>query len=243
MSRWVSLNQAFAVGGVAGLLLQITANGGRSWVLRARVGRKRKEYGLGPYPEIALSIARNRARSLKEKIRSGVDPVEERKALRSALLAEQRRGLSFDDAVDRYLNAKLDEFSNPKHRQQWRNTLKTYAVPELGSLLVQDITVQDVLRVLQPIWFDKTETASRVRGRIEAVLNWATVPGHREGDNPARWAGNLKELLPAPSKIAKETNHPALQIDDVPRWLGRLRTMEGMGRYALEFALLTASRS
>jgi len=102
---------------------------------------------------------------------------------------------------------------------------------------------QDIRRVLQPIWHEKTVTAKRVRGRVEAVLNWATVSGHREGDNPARWAGNLKELLPAPSKIAKETNHPALQIDDVSRWLTNLRAMDGMGRYALEFALLTASRS
>jgi integrase len=236
-------NQTLAVGGVAGLLMQLTPNGGRSWLLRTSVGGKRKEYGLGSFPEITLSVARDRARATKEQIRDGVDPIEERKAKKSALLAEQRRGLSFDDAVDRYLDAKLDEFSNPKHRQQWRNTLKTYAVPALGNMLVQDIAVQDILRVLQPIWHEKTETASRVRGRVEAVLNWATVSGHREGDNPARWAGNLKELLPAPSKIAKEENHPALQIDDVPRWLSCLRTMDGMGRYALEFTLLTASRS
>ena len=236
-------NHNVAVGGVTGLNLQITPGGSRSWLLRTSVGTKRREFGLGSYPEIALSVARDRARELRAKIREGVDPVEERKAKKSALLAEQRRGLSFEEAVDKYLDAKLDEFSNAKHRQQWRNTLKTYAVPELGNMLVQDMTVGDVLRVLQPIWHAKTETASRVRGRIEAVLSWATVSGHREGDNPARWAGNLKELLPAPSKIAKEKNHPALQIDDVPRWLQRLRQMEGMGRYALEFALLTASRS
>ncbi|MEP3895671.1 MAG: integrase arm-type DNA-binding domain-containing protein [Litorimonas sp.] len=236
-------NHTVAVGGVSGLLLQITTNGGRSWLLRTLVGGKRKEYGLGSFPEITLAVARDRARELKEMIRDGVDPIEARKAKKSALIAEQRRGLTFEGAVDKYLDAKLDEFSNPKHRQQWRNTLKTYAVPALGNMLVQDITVQDMRRVLQPIWHEKTVTAKRVRGRIEAVLNWATVSGHREGDNPARWAGNLKELLPAPSKIAKETNHPALQIDDVPRWLISLRAMDGMGRYALEFALLTASRS
>ena len=109
-------------------------------------------------------------------------------------------------------------------------------------MLVQDITAQDVLRVLQPIWADKTETASRVRGRIEAVA-WATVAGHRTGDNPARWAGNLKELLPAPSKVAKEGNHPALSIDDAPRWFAALRTREGFGARALEFLALTATRS
>jgi integrase len=232
-----------AVGGVGGLTMQITPNGYKSWLLRTSIGKKRPEYGLGSYPEISLSVARDRAREIKEKLREGIDPIAERKAAKSELEKQLLRNLSFKDAVDRYLNAKLDEYSNPKHRQQWRNTLKTYAVPVLGSLLVQDIKVPDVLRVLKPIWYEKTETASRLRGRIEAVLSWATVEGYREGDNPARWAGNLKEALPAPSKIAKETNHPALQIDDVPSWLTRLRQMDGMGRYALEFALLTASRS
>ncbi|UWR84921.1 tyrosine-type recombinase/integrase [Phaeobacter inhibens] len=236
-------NHTVAVGGVSGLLLQITPNAGRSWVLRVTVGNKRREFGLGSYPEIALSTARDRARDLKEKVREGIDPMEERKAKRSALIAEQRRGLTFEAAIAKFLSAKLDQFSNPKHRQQWTNTLRTYAQPELGDMLVQDITVRDVLRALNPIWHTKTETASRVRGRIEAVLSWATVAGHREGDNPARWSGNLSELLPAPSKIAKETNHPALQIDDVARWLAALREMKGMARYALEFALLTAVRS
>ncbi|HHG89434.1 MAG TPA: DUF4102 domain-containing protein [Devosia sp.] len=236
-------NYTVAVGGVAGLMLQITPSGAKSWLLRTKVGMKRREFGLGGYPEIALATARDRARDLKEKIRDGIDPIQERKEKKAALIAAQRRGLTFSEAVDKYLRAKLDQYKNAKHRQQWRNTLLTYAVPELGSMLVQEITPQDVLRVLQPIWIDKTETASRVRGRIEAVLSWATVSGHRTGDNPARWAGNLKELLPAPSKVAKEGHHPALQIDDVQRWLASAREMDGIGRYALEFALLTATRS
>ncbi|MEL6735962.1 MAG: tyrosine-type recombinase/integrase [Pseudomonadota bacterium] len=242
---------SIAVGGIGGLLLQFRRTNDtagneiytRSWVLRASASGKRREFGLGSYPDVSLADAKEKAREFKAKIRNGIDPIEERKAQRSALVAEQLRSLTFATAVDRYLDAKLDEYENPKHRQQWRNTLKSYAIPALGNMLVQDITVQDVLRALQPIWHTKTETASRVRGRVEAVLNWATVSGHRTGDNPARWAGNLKELLPAPSKIAKETNHPALQIDDVPSWLNRLRQMDGMGRYALEFSLLTASRS
>jgi integrase len=151
--------------------------------------------------------------------------------------------MTFSDAMDRCLAAKLDAFRNPKHRQQWRNTLDSYAIPELGKMLVQDIEVRDVLRVLEPIWKDRTETASRLRGRIEAVLSWATVKGHRAGDNPARWAGNLKELLPAPSKVAKEGNQPALTIDDAPRWFAALKGRDGMGARALEFLSLTASRS
>src|SRR5690606_24390355 len=114
------------------------------------------------------------------------DPIEERKVARVALATAQKRGLRFAEATDKCLAAKLDAFKNPKHRDQWRNTLQTYAMPELGAMLVNEITVQDVLRVLEPIWQTKTETASRLRGRIEAVLSWATVSGHRVGDNPAR---------------------------------------------------------
>lgn len=236
-------NCTYAVGGVSGLLLQITPNGGRTWLLRIAVGAKRREIGLGGFPDVTLSQARDRARAAKEQIRQGIDPVEERRANRAALILAQSRGLTFDDAVDRYLTAKLDAFSNAKHRDQWRNTLVTYAVPLLGPMMVDEIEVQDVLRVLHPIWQAKTETASRVRGRIEAVLSWATVSGHRTGDNPARWAGNLKELLPTPEKIAKTVNQPALQVADAPRWFADLRQRDGFGNRALEFAALTACRS
>ena len=236
-------NVLVSVGGVPGLHMQITPNGGRSWVLRAKVGTMRRDIGLGGFPGVTLSQARGKARDARAMIESGVDPVEERKAAKAALVAMQRRGLTFDLAVDRCLAAKLDAFSNAKHRQQWENTLATYASPEMGKMLVQDITTQDVLRALQPIWADKTETAKRLRGRIEAVLSWATVAGHRTGDNPARWAGNLKELLPAPSRVATEGNHPALALDDAPRWFAALQTREGFGARALEFLTLTATRS
>ena len=236
-------NVLFSVGGVTGLYLQITPKGGRSWVLRIKVGSLRRDIGLGGFPTVTLSQARDKARDARDKIERGIDPVEERKATKAALIAAQRRGLTFVDAVDKALAAKLDAFKNPKHRQQWENTLATYVTPDLGKMLVQDITTQDVLRVLQPIWATKTETASRVRGRIEAVLSWATVAGHRTGDNPARWAGNLKELLPPPSKVANESNHPALTLDDAPRWFAALQAREGFGARALEFAALTATRS
>lgn len=235
-------NVTFAVGGVAGLLLQVTSINGKSWLLRTTVGVQRREFGLGPYPEVSLSQARDKAREIKERIRQGIDPAAEREAARKALIASQRR-MTFADAVDGALEARLDSFKNAKHRDQWRSTLTTYAIPVLGEMTVDEITVQDVLRVLEPIWSSKTETASRLRGRIEAVLTWATVAGHRKGDNPARWAGNLKELLPAASKVAKKGNHPALQIDDAPRWFAALREREGTGARALEFAALTAARS
>ena len=236
-------NHLFSVGGVPGLHLQITPGDGRSWVLRAKVGTLRRDIGLGGFPGVTLSQARDKAREARDKIERGIDPVEERKATKAALVAAQRRGLTFADAVDKALAAKLDAFKNAKHRQQWENTLATYASPDLGKMLVQDISTQDVLRVLHPLWIDKTETASRLRGRIEAVLSWATVAGHRTGDNPARWAGNLKELLPPPSKVATEGNHPALALDDAADWFSALQTREGFGARALEFLTLTAARS
>jgi len=236
-------NAMFAVGGVPGLHLQITSKAGRSWVLRAKVGSKRRDFGLGGFPAVTLAQARDKAREMRLKIEKGTDPIEERKAAQAALETAQRRGLTFAEAVGKALANKLNAFKNPKHRQQWENTLAIYATPELGKMLVEDISTQDVLRVLQPIWTTKTETASRLRSRIEAVLSWATVAGHRTGDNPARWAGNLKELLPAPSKITKEMHHPALALDDAPRWFMALQGRDGFGARALEFAALTATRS
>ena len=236
-------NAMCPVGGVAGLYLQVTPSGGKTWILRVRIGARRRDIGLGGFPTVTLSQARDKARETRAKIEAGVDPVEERKARKAALAAAQRKALTFEAAVEKYLAAKLDAFRNEKHRKQWRSTLETYALPELGAMPVDEIDVTAVLRVLEPIWQTKTETASRLRGRIEAVLSWATVSGHRTGDNPARWAGNLKELLPAPSKVAKEGNHPALALDDAGRWFADLRKREGFGARALEFAALTAARS
>jgi integrase len=161
-------------------------------------------------------------------------------------LADKRKAretMTFAQAVEKYLAAKLDEFRNEKHRKQWRATLDGYAVPVLGRKDVAEITVQDVLRVLEPIWQTKTETASRLRGRIESVLSWATVAGYRTGDNPARWKANLSEILPKPAKVAKSDNQPALAQGDVARWWAELVQRDGMSARALEFLTLTAARS
>lgn len=248
-------NEMVAVGGVAGLYLQLTPKGGKSWLLRTTVGMKRRDIGLGGFPTVTLAQAREKARDARAKIEAGVDPVEERKEAKRHLIAAQRRNLSFKDAVDKALTAKLEAFKNPKHRDQWRNTLTQYAMPELGSFSVDEIDTAAILRVLMqevkdkhgevegPLWHVRTETAGKLRGRIEAVLSWATVAGHRTGDNPARWAGNLKELLPAPNKISTEANHPALSLDDASRWFADLRQRGGFGARALEFVALTAARS
>jgi integrase len=161
----------------------------------------------------------------------------------AALMVTQKRGMTFERAMEKYLVGKLAEFDNEKHRKQWRATLDRYAVPELGVMLVDDITVQDIQRVLEPIWMTKTETASRLRGRVEAVLAWAAVSGHRSGENPARWRGNLDAVLPKPSKVAKVVHHPALSLADASHWLADLRTRHGSATRALEFMVLTAARS
>jgi hypothetical protein len=163
--------------------------------------------------------------------------------VKAALVAAQRRGLTFDKAVEKCLACQAGRLQERQAPPAMGKHPCRLCHPELGKMLVQDITTQDVLRVLQPLWMDKTETASRLRGRIEAVLSWATVAGHRTGDNPARWAGNLKELLPPPSKVANEGNHPALALDDAPAGLPPCRPAKGSARGRWSLLALTATRS
>ena len=218
-----------------GLVLRVAKNGARQWVQRITIRGKRREIGLGSPPAVPLATARRLALENRRAAVLGGDPLAEKR--------EAREGMPFAEAVDRYLAAKLSEFRNDKHRKQWRSTLDRYAAPVLGAKLVSEITVQDVLRVLEPIWQGKTETASRLRGRVESVLSWATVAGHRKGDNPARWKGNLSEILPKPAKLGKGENQPALALGDVPRWWDDLAKREGMAARALQFLALTAARS
>lgn len=228
---------------MAGLYLQVVDTGARTWLLRATMGGKRRDMGLGGYPDVTLAQAREKARAARGKVEQGIDPIEERRQARSALAAARASTKTFEDCVTAFMKAKESEWRNPKHRQQWQNTLDTYAGPVMGSLMVGDIELAHVLKVLEPIWHEKTETATRVRGRIEQVLDWATVRGYRKGENPARWKGHLDHLLAKPSKIADVEHHAAVPIDDVGEFLVRLRSMDGMGARALEFAILTAARS
>ncbi len=231
------------VGGVAGLALQVLPSGGRSWVLRARVGNKRRDMGLGGFPDVPLAQAREAARVARAKIRGGVDPIEEARTARAMLRLAQANAVSFRSAAAAYIETHGPGWANAKHAQQWTNTLTTHAYPHIGDILVRDIGLPHVLSVLEPIWRTKTETASRVRSRVESVLDWATTKGYREGLNPARWKGHLDNLLPAPSKIAKEKHHPALSVPDAGAFMAALRTHGGMGARALEFGILTAARS
>lgn len=227
-----------SVGGVAGLHLQIRGEA-KSWILRAKIGDRRRDIGLGGFPDVTLAEARDKARAMRAKIESGIDPVEDRRAAKAALSAV----LTFDECARRLIESRSAEWKNPKHRAQWAATLDTYASPVIGRTPVDKIELRHVVDVLQPIWITKTETASRLRGRIESVLAWASVSGYRSGDNPARWKGNLDHVLPKPGKVRKVKHHAALPFDAMPEFMTRLRGMEGMGARALEFAILTAVRS
>lgn len=232
-----------AVGGVSGLYLQVLPSGSRSWVLRVMVGGRRRDMGLGGFPDVTLAGAREAARRARDKIDEGIDPIEDRRARKSALRAETAKVVTFKQATEAYLEAHGDSWRNAKHRQQWANTLETYAYPHMGSLSVRDIEVAHVLAALEPIWKTRTETATRLRGRIERILGWATSRGHREGLNPARWRDHLDQQLAAPNRIAKAKHHPALPVSDIGDFMPRLRASAGTGAQALEFLILTATRS
>lgn len=232
-----------AVGGVAGLYLQVTHTGARSWVLRAVVGAKRRDIGLGGFPSVTLAGAREAARAAREKIAAGIDPVEQRRAAKNALIVAQSSAKTFEQCTAAYLAEREAGWKNAKHRAQWQSTLETYAFPVIGKIPARDIGLPHVLDVLRPIWTEKTETASRLRGRIESVLDWARVSGYRTDENPARWRGHLEKILLAPAKVAKVTHHVALPIDQVGAFMRDLRAQAGVAAKALEFTILTAARS
>ena len=232
-----------AVGGVPGLHLQVTPTGATTWILRAQVGARRRDIGLGGFPEVSLAQAREKARETREQIRQGIDPVVERKAAQARLRAVDAKALTFDEAARKFLASKTREFRNPKHAAQWASTLATYASPVLGKLPVDQIELAHIVQVLDDLWATKTETATRLRGRIEAVLAWAIVSGYRTGDNPARWKGNLDAVLPKPGKLKGVQHHKALPVDALPGFITDLRKREGIAARALEFAALTAARS
>lgn len=232
-----------AAGGVAGLLLQVTTSGAKSWVLRAMVGNKRRDIGLGGYPTVPLATARDKAREARELIAKGIDPVEQKKAARAQLIASQGKAVTFKEAARDYIATHQSSWKNAKHAAQWTSTLETYAYPIIGSIQVSDIELAHILKVLKPIWETKNETAMRLRGRLEMVLDAAKVQGLREGENPARWKGHLENVLANISRKARTKHHAALPYDDMGAFMADLRKVEGMSARALEFAILTATRS
>ncbi|MCO5106646.1 MAG: integrase arm-type DNA-binding domain-containing protein [Burkholderiaceae bacterium] len=229
------------VGGVPGLALQVTEQGARTWLLRYSVGTKRREMGLGSFDGVPLAEAREAARKARDQLREGVDPIDQRRAVRSAMIAESARQVTFDEAARRYIKTHAPGWRSAKHAQQWKNTLASYASPRLGRMLVRDIDSPHVVEVLRPIWQTKHETAARLRGRIEKILDWAYSARLRTGENPARWAV-LKPLLLDPTKAADKGHHPALDWREVGDFWAELGKAEGIAARALQFGILTAMR-
>lgn len=230
------------VGVVPGLALQVRGDA-RSWILRTRVGGAVRDIGFGGYPGVTVAMAREAAREARAQITQGGDPIKERRERQDALKAAHGLRLTFSEAARQFLTDKEAEWRNVKHRQQWENTISTYADPVIGQLSVKDIDLAHVLQILRPIWKTKNETASRLRGRIENILDWAKVHGYRGGENPARWKGSLDKVLPTPSKTRLVRHHAALPYPEVGRFMADLRARSGMAALALEFCILTAARS
>ena len=199
--------------------------------------------GLGSTALVGLAEARELAADARRLCKAGIDPIEQRKTERAAAELQRAQSLTFKECAARFIASQRDGWSNSKHVSQWENTLATYAEPVFGEIAVQDINTTLVLKVLEPIWPKKTETASRVRGRIEAVLDWATARGYRQSDNPARWRGHLDKLLPRPSKVRKVKHHAALPYKELSAFMFELRAIENTAARALEFLILTAGRT
>ena len=236
-----------AVGGVAGLMMQITPGGTKSWLLRVKVGDKRREIGLGAYPGVGVALAREKAQQVRDEIVVGVDPVAARVTARQSIVQQQieEKALdwTFQRCAEAYIKAKSPGWRNIKHGDQWRNTLATYVYPSIGDMLVRHVNIGHVTAIIEPYWTTKNETINRVRNRIELVLDWASVRKLRTGDNPARWKGNLDKLLAKPSDVAPIVGHRALAAGDVFEFLVKLRAAAGIGPRCLEFVVLTACRS
>ncbi len=232
-----------AVGGVAGLYLNVSESQATSWIFKKKVGDRRREYGLGGYPDVTLSGARDKARQYVEMIREGIDPLAAKYSARSALVRSQAKAQSFRQVAIRFIAKKSKEYKTAIQTDKLIHRLETYAYPFIGTMVVADIERAHIINMLKPIWETKTETATRVRANVERILDLAGAEGLRSGDNPARWTGNLDLTLPLPGRVAKVEHFKALDVKDMPEFMNKLRALDYMGAKALEFSILTAARS
>jgi integrase len=226
-----------------GLYLQVRSASSKSWLLKYSLLKRAREMGLGSAFDFSLAEAREERDALRKLIKRGVDPLEQRKADKHVNKLELAKSITFRDAAARFITANRSGWRNIKHAGQWDATLKTYAYPTLGDLPVQAIDTALVMAVLDPIWSTKPETASRLRGRLEAVIGAAKARGEFKGENPATWKGHLDKLLPKTSKVRKVENHAALPYADLPNFMMHLREREGIAAAAMEFLILTAART
>jgi integrase len=226
-----------------GLFLQVSKYGSKSWVFRFKANGRLREMGLGSLDTYGLSEARERARKCRKLRDEGKDPIEERNTARLQAKLDAAKAMTFEQCAERYIAAYRAGWRNGKHRDQWSSTLTTYVNPIFGALPVQAIDTALVMKAVEPIWSEKPETASRVRGRIESILDWAAARGYRAGENPARWRGHLDKLLPKKTKVRRVEHHAALPYAEIGTFVAELREQEGVGARALEFAILTAART
>jgi len=231
----------------AGLYLQVTGDGekhvAKSWIYRFKLRGRAREMGLGSLSTFGLAEARTKAAECRRLAYDGVDPIEARRTERAKTTPHTAKSLTFKECTEQYVAAHRAGWRNAKHAAQWSTTVKTYAEPVIGILPVQGIDTALVMKIIEPLWSKKPETAARLRGRIEAVLDWAAARGYREGENPARWRGHLDKLLPARTKVRKVKHHAALPYDELPDFMTALRAQEGVSARALEFLILTAART
>lgn len=235
------------VGGVAGLMLQVSPTGTRSWLLRIKVGEKRREIGLGAYPGVGVALAREKAQQTRDAITKGIDPVLERAKARQTIVEQQQeekaQNWTFKRCAEAYIKAKKPGWRNAKHGDQWANTLATYVYPTIGDIRVRSVNITHITNIIEPHWATKNETINRVRNRIELVLDWATVRKLRSGDNPARWKGNLDKLLADRKIVGAVTGHRALPTEGLYAFMKALQAVPGTSARCLEFVVLTACRS
>jgi integrase len=227
----------------AGLYLQVTATSAKSWVYRFTLYGRAREMGLGSFNVYSLAEAREKAAAARKLKSDGIDPIEHRNAQRTAARLEVAKAITFAECATAYIAAHEAGWKNAKHRYQWRQTIDSYINPTIGKLPVSAVDTGLVLKLLQKIWLTKPETAGRVRSRIENILGWATVREFRSGDNPARWRGHLDQLLAPQNKVRKVEHHPAMPYEDVSAFIAELRKQNGIAAQALEFVILTASRT
>lgn len=228
-----------------GLYLRVSAVGTKSWLFRYRLhGRKTpRDMGLGALADVSLAEARELAEAARKLTRAGIDPIGAKRQSRASVALEAASALTFEEAAKAYIEAHAAGWRNPKHRQQWPNSMENYVYPAIGKLSVAAVDVGHVLKVLEPIWTQKPETASRIRGRIEAVLDWAKARGYRAGENPARWRGHLENLLPKRAKVRRVQHYPALPYGDVGAFMAELAKQDGIAPLAFRFLILTAART
>ncbi|WP_338015055.1 tyrosine-type recombinase/integrase [Endobacterium cereale] len=225
-----------------GLWLQVSQSGTKAWIFRFMKNGRARQMGLGSTETFSLKEARERARDARKLLSDGYDPIESRQATKNAEVSD-KRGITFNEAASRYIKAHSPGWRNTKHAAQWQSSLSTYANKTIGDVDVAQIDTSHVVTILEPIWTTKTETASRLRGRIESVLDWATARTFREGENPARWRGHLDKLLAARNKVSRVKHHGALPYASAPEFFRKLRVLEHQSARALEFTILTAART